>query len=120
MRSKTCIQCGTIFQGRANKKFCSSSCKNEYHNEQYRNQNQVLMRLDKILHKNRTVLKDMYAVYRSTPVSLEVLKARGFHPDFHTHIFTSPAGGKFTMVYDVGYKQHFDNQIQIVEHDVEA
>ena len=112
---KTCNQCGISFEGRANKKFCSVKCKNEHHNAEYRNQNKILMELDKILHKNRAVLKDMYSVHRSSPIKLNVLKARGFHPDYHTHIFTSPVGGKYTMVYDVGYKTHFDDQIQIVE-----
>lgn len=117
MKTKDCISCGSAFEGRLNKKFCSSNCKNSYHNENYRNQNGVLYKLDKILHKNRAVLMDMYTVYRSSPISLDILKARGFHPNYHTHIFNSPVGEKYTMIYDVGFKLHFDNQIQIVQLD---
>lgn len=120
MGTKLCKNCGSTFQGRMNKKFCSSNCKNEHHNSAYREKNQVLARLDKILHKNRAVLRDMYHVHRSSPINIEVLKARGFNPAYHTHIFTSPAGGKFTMIYDVGYKLLFDNQIQIVELEAAA
>lgn len=117
MKTTTCTQCGSSFLGRSNKKFCSLTCKNNFHNEHYREQNMVLTKLDKILHKNRAVLLDMYTVHRSAPINIEVLKARGFHPNYHTHIFNSPIGDKYTMVYDVGYKTHFDNQIQIVQLD---
>ena len=117
MKAKNCTHCGSSFLGRSNKKFCSLSCKNNFHNEQYREQNMILTKLDKILHKNRAVLLDMYMVHRSSPIQLDILKARGFHPNYHTHIFNSPIGDKYTMIYDVGYKTHFDNQIQIVQLD---
>lgn len=117
MKTTTCIQCGSTFQGRSNKKFCSLTCKNTHHNDAYREQNKVLTQLDKILHKNRAVLLDMYNVYRSSPIKLETLQARGFHPNYHTHFFNSPVGDKYTMIYDVGYKVHYDNQVQIVQLD---
>jgi predicted nucleic acid-binding Zn ribbon protein len=117
MKTKECKCCGSTFEGRSNKKFCSTNCKNDFHNENYRNQNFILYKLDKILHKNRAVLLDMYTIYRSSPINLDILKARGFHPNYHTHIFNSPLGEKYTMIYDVGFKNYFDNQIQIVQLD---
>lgn len=117
MTTKNCINCGKPFEGRINKKFCSQKCKNEHHNTIYRDQNKILAEIDKIMHRNRSVLKDMYNVHRSSPIKIQVLKARGFNPNYHTHIFSSSVGGKYTMIYDIGYKNLFDEEIQIVEGD---
>ncbi|MDX1653167.1 MAG: hypothetical protein R3277_11780 [Brumimicrobium sp.] len=114
MKTKKCLYCESTFEGRINKKFCSTSCKNNFHNEEYRSTNSVVFNLDKILHKNRAVLKDMFSVYRSAPVALNVLKARGFDKNYHTHTFHAPSGEKYIMVYDLGYKLSVDDQVRIV------
>ncbi|MEX2484790.1 MAG: hypothetical protein WED10_09525 [Brumimicrobium sp.] len=115
MKTKECNYCGSEFKGRANKKFCSNSCKNSFHNEEYRTTNSAIFKLDKKLHKNRAVLKDMYQVYRSSPIPLSILQARGFELKYHTHNFNAPSGEKYTMVYDYGYKMSYDDQVQIAE-----
>ncbi|PHR46982.1 MAG: hypothetical protein COA32_08650 [Fluviicola sp.] len=120
MKSKECQQCGTEFLGRTNKKFCSNTCKNNHHNEAYRQSNKVVFNLDKKLHKNRAVLKDMFQVYRSSPISIDILKARGFDKNFHTHTFNAPSGDRYVMVYEVGYKMSFDGQVQIIELEAVA
>lgn len=120
MKSKECPYCGTTFSGRANKKFCSNACKNNHHNEAYRQSNKIVLNLDKKLHKNRAVLKDMFEVHRSSPVSLDVLRARGFDENFHTHTFNAPSGDRYTMIYDVGFKQSYDGQVQIIEMEAVA
>lgn len=117
MKSKTCTHCNTNFEGRANRKFCSSTCKNEFHNDRNREKNSLLIELNKQLHKNWTLLSKLYTLYRSSPLKLEVLEADGFIPKFHTHVFNAPDGAKYTMVYDYGFKYHFDNHIQIVKLD---
>lgn len=115
MKSKTCPNCKKEFEGRRNKKFCSSNCKNHYHNEEYRNANHTVIKLNKILQKNRNILKELFKVYRSSAIPLSILEAHGFNTRYHTHQFNAPSGDKYTMVYELGYKISFDNQIQIVE-----
>lgn len=117
MKLKVCPICEKEFKGRRNKKFCSTKCKNQYHNEEYRNANQVVIRLNKVLQKNRTILKSLFKVYRSAAIPMSVLEAHGFNMRYHTHLFNAPSGDKYTMVYEVGYKTSFDNQIHIVELD---
>ena len=115
---KTCLNCGKEFQGRLNQKFCGTKCKNHFHNVRNREKESVLIQLNKVLHKNWTVLHSMYSVYRSKPINMNILEANGFDSKYHTHTFNSPIGEKYTMIYDLGYKPHFDNQIQIVQADV--
>lgn len=117
MKLKTCVHCKNEFEGRRNKKFCTITCKNSYHNEEYRQANANVYSINKILTRNRNILKDLFQVYRSSAISLEVLHSYGFKTKFHTHLFNAPSGDRYTMVYDFGFKATIDNQVQIVELD---
>lgn len=110
----TCLQCNKEFDGRSNRKFCSISCKNKFHNSRNRVKEAKVNEINKILHKNWTTLHKLYEIYRSSPISLEVAEAHGYKKDYFTHIHNSPFGEKYTMTYDLGIKNHIDNQIQIV------
>jgi hypothetical protein len=111
---RKCSYCTKEFQGRLNQKFCSSKCKNNYHNAKNREENSVVNRTNKSLIINWNILKKMHAIYKSKPVALDLLEANGYKTRFHTHTSTGIRGGKYIMVYDYGYTLHFDNQIQIV------
>lgn len=115
METKKCNNCQKTYKGRSNKIFCSSSCKNNFHNKAYKNSNKIVIDIDKKLHKNRTVLKDLFLIYRSSLIDLAVLEASGFDKQYLTHIFNAPSGDKYTMLYEIGYKLSFDNKVQIVE-----
>ena len=110
----TCQSCEKEFEGRSNQKFCSISCKNKFHNQKNKEKESNVLHINKILHKNWTVLHKLYDIYRSSPIQNDVIKAYGVDLNYFTHIHTSPNGEKYTMVYDLGYKHHIDNQIQII------
>ncbi|MEX1002278.1 MAG: hypothetical protein WDZ35_09215 [Crocinitomicaceae bacterium] len=111
----TCITCDKKFEGRANKRFCSISCKNKYHNKKNREKEAVVHEINKILHKNWVTLHQLYDIYRSSPISMDVAEAYGFNKNYFTHIHNSPFGEKYTMIYDLGLKSHIDNKIQIIK-----
>ncbi|MBK9190577.1 MAG: hypothetical protein IPM77_03210 [Crocinitomicaceae bacterium] len=110
---QTCLTCEKTFGGRSNQKFCSVSCKNKHHNTQNKTKEAVVLTINKALHKNWTVLNKLYQIYRSTPISVDVANAYGYDMNYFTHIHNSPIGEKYTMVYDIGFKHHIDNRIQI-------
>lgn len=116
--NRTCNQCEQSFSGRLNQKFCSQKCKNAHHNQKNREKESVVIQTNKILHKNWNILQKMYQVYKSKPIEIDLLKADGFQPKFHTHTHNSPVGEKYNMVYDFGFKNYFDNQIQVVKGDL--
>jgi len=53
-------------------------------------------------------------IYRSSPAPMDVLVANGFDEKYHTHLFNSPSGDRYTMIFEIGYKVSYDNQVQIV------
>ena len=115
--TKHCLNCGAEFEGRLNQKFCSTKCKNGFHNERNRIENGVVIETNKTLMRNWNILKNLYNVYRSKPIAMEMLEANGFISKFHTHVMNSPRGDKYTMIYDFGFKPHFDNHVQIVQSE---
>jgi hypothetical protein len=110
----TCLECNKDFSGRSNRKFCSISCKNKFHNSRNKEKEATVLKINKILHKNWTTLHKLYTVYRSAPISMDVAEAYGYNQTYFTHIHNSPIGEKYTMVYDLGFKNHIDNKIQII------
>lgn len=112
-----CLSCNKEFDGRSNQKFCSTSCKNSYHNLKNKEKEAIVIDINKKLHKNWVVLQKLYGIYRSSPISMEIVEAHGFKPKYFTHIHQAPNGEKYTMLYDHGYKNHIDNQIQIIQSE---
>lgn len=112
-----CLECNKDFDGRTNRKFCSISCKNKYHNTRNKEKEAAVLEINKILHKNWATLHKLYEVYRSAPISMDVAEAYGYNKNYFTHIHNSPMGEKYTMIYDLGLKNHIDNKIQIVMID---
>lgn len=112
-----CSTCNKDFEGRSNQKFCSISCKNKYHNQRNKERESSVLEINKILHRNWTTLHKLYEIYRSAPIPSEVVKAHGCNLTYYTHTHNSPIGEKYIMVYDLGYKQHIDDQIQIIRMD---
>ncbi len=113
----TCTSCQSEFAGRTNQKFCSLNCKNKFHNQRNREKEQVVHQVNRILHKNWIALHKLYDIYRSAPISMDIVQAYGYDPNYFTHMHSSPIGEKYTMSYDVGYKNHIDNTIQIILAD---
>jgi hypothetical protein len=113
-----CTACNKDFEGRSNQKFCSTKCKNAYHNVKNKEKEAHLIETNRMLHKNWTVLGKLYDIYRSSPISIEIAKSFGFTDKYHTHVHKSPRGEQYTMVYDYGFKNHIDNQIQIVQGEL--
>lgn len=109
----TCLTCSKDFGGRSNQKFCSVNCKNKHHNSLNKQKEAVVLNINKVLHKNWTILNKLYQIYRSTPISADIVTAYGYNATFFTHTHNSPIGEKYIMVYDIGFKNHIDNKIQI-------
>jgi hypothetical protein len=107
-----CIECNTRVQGRADKKFCSDACRNAYHNK---NRTEIMMGdtqiklVNQILRRNRSILLEILQCKNpNRPVSIFVLKVKGFEFSFCTHLVNDNKGNAIHCCYDIGY-QYLDN-----------
>ena len=99
------------------KDFARKKCKNAFHNSENKIKEEHVKQINRKLHKNWTTLQKVFEIYRSAPIKKEILEKHGFNEKYHTHIYKSPNGESYNMVYDMAFKHYFDNQIQIVKLD---
>ena len=52
-----CLSCGDELFGRADKKFCSDQCRNDYNNKLRQSENNYVRNINNILKKNRRILE---------------------------------------------------------------
>lgn len=84
VRDARCLECGDeISYGRTDKKFCSETCKNRYHNKRTRSARAARIRTLNALEKNHTIL-DGLLERGITEIGLMELRQLGFSTDHVT------------------------------------
>lgn len=82
---KTCLECGNAIEyGRQDKKFCSSKCRNDYHNHKGHDQRAYHARVTGILNRNYKILRSLVEA-GETSAELGDLVQWGFNPEFMTY-----------------------------------
>ncbi len=109
MKKQFCLKCGDPFSGRADKKFCSESCRSSYH--YYRSQDteeSPYKIIDKQLKLNRRILKEFNRAGKAT-VRKQVLLDEGFNPKYFTHYWKAKNGNVYLFCYEYGYMKKIEN-----------
>ena len=110
---RTCLDCGETLRGRADQKFCSDACRNNYNNRMNRSETNFMRNIQNILRRNRRILSDMNNEGLKK-VHQDVLIAKGFHFDFHTNVFTTKGGQIQYYCYEQGYKKDDDDYYSLL------
>jgi hypothetical protein len=79
----TCLECGGAVYGRKDKHFCSTSCKNRYHNRLQRQQKDIRLTTVTALSRNYEILEALLKE-KITTMSLADLTRIGFKPEYVT------------------------------------
>ena len=112
---KTCKICSTKLIGRNDKLFCSLRCKNYYHLNLRKVTLNVTLKLDAILHRNRSILLELMGKRRKQlKVERLVLERTNFKFTYHTHTHVNKEGKTMHYVYDFGWMQFSNDQLLIV------
>ncbi len=102
-----CLQCGEKIVGRIDKKFCDSQCRNSYNNKIKRENEKLIVDINRILRKNRKILKQFNPEGKTT-IRKEYLTKLGFDFKFHTHSFNTKSGFTYKFCYEYGYLEMED------------
>lgn len=111
---KKCTLCKNKFTGRADKKFCSIACKNDYHVRLRRVTTLATKKIDNILHRNRSILLEILgkrATQKMTNRSL--LDERKFNFNYLTGYYVNNKGKTNHYIYDFSYMVFSDDKIMI-------
>ncbi len=99
---RRCKECEQALVGRSDKKFCTDQCRASYHNRIYSSKNRSVQKIDRILKKNRFLLKKAMEEGEER-LNTQILKKRGFDFRFFTHVENDEHGNKLIFCYEKGY-----------------
>lgn len=118
--ANNCLFCGEVLKGRADKKFCDSSCRNSYNNEKNSDSSRIMRNINRRLRQNRTILAEILPENEEMKkVQKEFLRKKGFIFQYFTHIYTTKKGKNYIFVYDMGYLDLGDDWFLIVRREAE-
>ena len=113
--ARICKLCGDEVKGRSDKVFCSNICKSTYHSKLNKVTNIATERIDKILHRNRSILLEIMGKNsKQKKVSREELDNRSFHFTYITHHHINKHGKFVSYVYDFSWIIFSDQEVLIV------
>lgn len=113
---KTCLFCKEPIKGRSDKKYCDDSCRNAFNNNKSANSNNLMRRVNRILSKNRKILKEAYFLNESKS-SKETLLFKGFSFGYFTSVYENEEGKKCYFIYELGYCLIDDQEINILKKE---
>ncbi|WP_159021480.1 hypothetical protein [Formosa sp. L2A11] len=109
---KTCLYCENELIGRTDKKFCDPQCKSAYQYQQSKKHPERFYNtVDNQLKLNRKLLKE-FNKGGKVIVRAELLKEKGFNPNFFTHYWKNSKGSVYLFVYEFGF-------LKLKEHNVD-
>ena len=99
---KPCPECGELYQGRIDKRYCSDYCRNVANNRNNKDTNKLVTTINHRLRKNRRILEALNTTGK-TKVHRMKLQDEGFDFNYHTNIYTTKNDKTYVFCYDQGY-----------------
>ncbi len=117
MPMKSCILCQKKIRGRADKKYCSSHCKNHYHQKMRKANTIATSPIDKFLHRNRTILVELFHSRNQKKLMIPKTKLQklGFRFSNITGIYTNSRGKTYMLVYDYAWMEFSTDDIMLIK-----
>ncbi len=107
---KACMHCEKDLVGRTDKKFCDPQCKSAYQYKKSQEEpERFYNKVDNQLKLNRKILKE-YNKGGKVTVRAEILKEKGFNPNFFTHYWKNRKGEAYLFIYEFGFLKINENK----------
>jgi hypothetical protein len=106
MTAKICLACKQPIKGRADKKFCDDSCRNNYNNRMNSYTNPQVRNINNILRKNRRILEQVLAPFEKKVLVIErkKLAEKGFQFEYITEHYHADKREHYYYCYEYGYR----------------
>ena len=113
---RKCKLCGTGIKGRQGKVFCSVKCKSSYHYQLRAVTDLATDAIDKILHRNRSILLEILGKNSSQKkVDRKILDRKKFNFNYMTSFYRNSKNKLYHIVYDFAWMEFTDGEILIVK-----
>ena len=113
--TRYCQWCKDPLRGRSDKKFCDTSCRNAFNNQQDHSSAHLIKTINYVLRKNRNILAELFEMAgEQTSFPAAVLLYKGFQFQYHTEVQHANSPAPFYICYDFGYQAVSEELVQIV------
>ena len=99
---RLCLECGSEYHGRADKRFCTPECRTTYYNRENGFRTNFMRNVNNILRKNRRIL-EKYNPDGKSKVHRTKLVDAGFRFGYFTNVYETRAGKTYYFCYEQGY-----------------
>ena len=110
---RPCPVCGEVFTGRADKRFCSNTCRATNYNSKHSIDSASVKRVNRMLSNNRRVLK-MLNKQGTTKIDRYDLVYNGFNFDLVTSVSFNKNNQMYKYCYEQGYLELGENKVLLV------
>lgn len=111
---RQCRLCKQPISGRADKIFCSATCKSQYHIKLNKVTMNASERIDKILHRNRSIMLEVIGKSSTQKkVVKAILDSKKFHFGYITHYHINSQNKMVHYLYDFSYIVFSDQEVLI-------
>ncbi len=110
-----CLECGRKLIGRIDKKFCNDQCRNNYNNKLNKDENALVTSINRILRKNRRILKKLNPSGKAKVNKIK-LEKEDFNFKYFTHVYKTKEGKVYYFCYEYGYLPLDNNYFALVKN----
>ncbi|MFD0862333.1 hypothetical protein ACFQ1M_08930 [Sungkyunkwania multivorans] len=112
---RKCKICSNQLKGRRGQLFCSLRCKNYYHVNLRKTTSIASEKIDRILHRNRSILLELMGKHiTQKKIPRILLEQKKFRFKYLTHFHINSKGKTYHWVYDFAWVSFSDDEVMIV------
>ncbi len=115
MKKNYCLECGEEIKGRADKKYCDDSCRNNHNNKLNSDGNNLVRNVNNILRKNRRTLKAILKREEHINISMQKLVDQQFNFKYYTNVLNTKNNTTYFYCYEFGYRLLDNNYVMVVK-----
>ena len=115
-----CMHCGKSVKGRADKRFCSVICKNNYNYKNRAVTKSDVKTIDDLLHRNRIILMTLMGDSKKETFDKLILTRAKFHFELHTGHYINKEGKTYWIVYDYAWMDFSDQKVLVVRKSLSS
>lgn len=122
-----CLECGQVYYGRTNQKFCCESCKNRFNNRKSQALRNTKLRIMTIIDRNYSILSKLVKEQRYS-MSLFDLCTMGYNIDYMTS-YCKISRHEHCGCYDISFiktpariynirRVEYEKQVELLHHKI--
>lgn len=116
--ARRCPICKKSVVGRSDNRFCSVSCKNNYYIRLRKNTETAVERINKILHRNRSILLELMGRGSNRKkISRLLLDKKKFNYDYFTGQHVNTRGKTIYRVYGFSWAIFSDQEVLLMRNE---